>query len=82
VTRNLYVVLRWYVADDVLARLLPAGVKRADIAAKVPAEQYPAIYQSAMNMIKLLQFDSDAEDRSEYQRYIERAQARLKLIGP
>jgi hypothetical protein len=34
-----------------------------------------------MKAVKTQRFDSDAEDRGEYQRYVERAQARLKRIG-
>jgi hypothetical protein len=80
-TRNYYVILRWYFPDDLAARVLPSGVKRSDIADKVPHDQYPALYEKAMGLLKFLPYDSDADDRGEYQRYLERAQARLKLIG-
>jgi hypothetical protein len=78
---NLYVILRWYVADDLAQRLFPPGVTRSDIAKKLPPEQYLPIYENAMKAIKAQRFDPDGEDRSEYQRYVERAQARLKRIG-
>jgi hypothetical protein len=78
---GLYIILRWYVNDDVAARVFPAGVARSDIASKIPAAQYPAMYESAMKLVRTQRFDADAEDRSEYEHYVDRAQARLKRIG-
>jgi hypothetical protein len=80
IDHNLYIILRWYMMDEDAKALLPAGVGRTELT-KVPASEYPAIYDKLMKLIASRPYDPDKDDRSDYQRYVERAQARLKRIG-
>jgi hypothetical protein len=78
--RNMYIVLRWYMFDEDAKAILPAGKTREDLA-NIPPDQYPAMYAKLLERIAARPFDADKDDRSDYQRYLERAQARLKRIG-
>lgn len=77
---SLAIVFRYYLTDDVARAVFPAGVTRADLS-KLPDEQYLPVYERAMQAIAQQEYDPDAEDRSDYQRWHDRAQARLKRIG-
>ena len=79
IAKNLIVILHFYLPDPFTAQVLPPGVTRADID-KLSYEQRLQAYQVLVAALKGTQFDSDAEDRSDYQRYIERAQTRLARI--
>jgi hypothetical protein len=77
---NLAVIFRYYLTDEIAKAVFPEGVTRLDLS-KLPDEQYLPVYAKAMQLVARQQYDAEAEDRGEYQRYVERAQARLKQIG-
>ena len=77
---NLAVLFRYYLNDEIAKAVFPAGVSRADLS-KLPADQYVPAYEKALALLAQQPYDPDAEDRSDYQRLVERAQARLKQIG-
>ena len=77
---NMYVVLRWYVNEEIAAVIFPRGIARSDIS-KIPPQQYPALYDTALKIIRAQRFDPDKDDRSEYEHYVQRAQMRLKHTG-
>jgi hypothetical protein len=79
--RNLYILLRWYMPEEDAKTILPAGMTRNDISDKIPPGQYLGMYQQLKKQIAARPFDPDKDDRSDYERYVERAQARLKRIG-
>jgi hypothetical protein len=79
---NIGIVFRYYVPDQVAQQVLPAGVSRADVDRKdLTEEQMLGAYINAMNIINHAQYDPDAEDRGEYQRYIDRSMVRLRGMG-
>jgi hypothetical protein len=80
VIRNLYIVLRWYMPEDDAKAVLPPGMTREDIS-KIPGDQFPALYQQLHARLINKQWDPDKDDRSDYERYAERAVTRLKRIG-
>ena len=80
VRRNLAVVFKYYTNDEIAAAVFPPGVTRNDLS-KLPAEQYVPTYEKVRRAIGQQPYDSDAEDRGEYESYAARAQARLKQIG-
>jgi hypothetical protein len=77
---NLQVIFHYYIPEPVAQAVLPPGVTRSDISA-VPLDQLLPMYGRAMQLIATMPYDADTEDRGEYQRYVERAQARLARIG-
>jgi hypothetical protein len=82
VRANIGIIYRYYVPDELASKILPAGVTRAEVdPRKLTDEQLLDAYAKAMGAITQSQFDPDAEDRSEYVRYVERSLARLKTIG-
>jgi hypothetical protein len=82
VKANIGIVFRYYVPDPIAQQVLPPGVSRADVDRKeLTEEQMLGAYVNAMNLIAHGQYDPDAEDRGEYQRYIDRAMVRLKGMG-
>ena len=76
---NIYIVLKYYVSDDIAKRVFPPGVTRDNVE-NLPPQQFLPTYFAALQMLSNQRFDPDQEDRSDYQRYIERAFARLKEI--
>jgi hypothetical protein len=76
---SLAIVFRYYLNDEIARIVLPAGVTRADLS-KLPDDQYLPVYERALQAIAQQEYDPDAEDRSDYQRWHDRAQARLKQI--
>ena len=76
---NFYVILRYYMNDQLAPMILPPGTTRNDLT-KIPRDQYPVMYQKMKDLIAQAQFDVDSEDRSDYERYVDRAQMRLKRI--
>ena len=79
VSLNLAVILHYYLPDQLAPHVLPAGITRADIAKLTPEQRLEA-YQRLLDALKSYQFDPDAEDRSDYQRYVDRAQTRIARI--
>ncbi|MEO6434558.1 MAG: hypothetical protein ABIP55_02200 [Tepidisphaeraceae bacterium] len=80
VRMNVAVVFRYYVSDEIAHAIFPVGVSRGDLS-KLPADQYVPAYEKALTLIAQQPFDAEGEDRQDYQRALERAQVRLKLIG-
>ena len=76
---NLQVILRYYLPEEVAPAVLPPGVTRADVG-KLTLEQCRAGYQRLLEGLPQVRYDSDAEDRSDYQRYADRAMVRLTRI--
>jgi hypothetical protein len=77
---NQLVILKYYVDEGLAAEIFPKGVSRATIQT-VPADQYGPLIARAKTILKQRGHPND-EDRAEYERYITRAQARLKRIQP
>ena len=76
---NIYIVLKYYVPDDLAKQVFPSGVTRDNVE-QLPPQQFIPTYFAAMQALAHVRFDPDQEDRSDYQRYIDRAFARLKEI--
>ncbi len=81
---NILVVLRYYLPEPLAAGVLPKGVTRADLETKLKDYQARVdAYQKLMaGLPGIARFDTDADDRSDYTRSIDRAFARLKRIEP
>jgi hypothetical protein len=79
IQKNIYIVLRYYVPESMEQEIFPPGVTRDNLE-KLPPDRYLPSYAAALEMISHAQYDPDAEDRSDYERYIDRALARLKQI--
>jgi hypothetical protein len=77
---NLFMVLRYYVPEDIVKQTFPKGITRDNVE-QLPVDQYLPVYYASMQLIAQQRFDPDAEDRSDYQRSFERAMARLKQMG-
>ncbi|MEA2710031.1 MAG: hypothetical protein QOF78_2632 [Phycisphaerales bacterium] len=82
VKHNIGIIFRYYIPEPVAQQVLPPGLTRADVDKKdLTEDQMLVAYINAMRMIGQAQFDPDAEDRGEYQHYVDRAMLRLKAIG-
>ena len=83
VRRNIGIIFRYYVPDPIAQQVLPPNVTRADLINRkdLTDAQFVQAYVNAMNLIQQVEFDPDAEDRGEYQRYVDRAMLRLKAMG-
>ncbi|HYO09454.1 MAG TPA: hypothetical protein VER17_10820 [Tepidisphaeraceae bacterium] len=79
IAKNLLVILRYYTNEDLARAVLPQGMTRNDID-KLSLEQRMAAYLQ-LRRASNPQIDGDAEDRGEYERYLERAQLRLQRMG-
>jgi hypothetical protein len=77
VSGNLLVILRYYTPDELAAKILPAGMGRPDVE-KLTPEQRIAAYEKLVPALKTMPYDPDAEDRSDYQRYVDRAMTRMQ----
>ena len=80
VDKNFNIIIRYYMPDEIAARVFPPGVTRADAATRLTLEQKWQAYQGLHAAIAQARFDPDAEDRPEYERYIARAMDRYKRI--
>jgi hypothetical protein len=78
---NLNVIFRFYLPETVAQQVLPPGVGKQEAAAKLKLEELLVAYVRGMHGIAAAQFDPDAEDRSDFQRYIDRAILRLRAMG-
>ena len=76
---NIYIVLRYYVSDVIGKATLPPGVTRDNLE-KLPDDKYLSTYAASLELIHEQRYDPDADDRGEYENYINRALARLKQI--
>jgi hypothetical protein len=79
VQANIYIVLKYYVPDNIAKQVFPPGSTRDNVE-QLPPQQYLPVFDAAMQLIAHERFDPDQEDRSDYLRYIDRAMARLKEI--
>ena len=75
---NQRMILRYYTDDSIAAG---TGYNKNDLA-KIPTDQYSGLLQRAKALIiaRGAPYDAYAEDREEYEQYIERAEARLKNL--
>ena len=76
---NYLVILRYYMNDALAPQVLPEGMTRHELR-RIPPQQYPAMYQKMRELLAREPIDPDAEDRSDYERYVQRAETRLKRI--
>jgi hypothetical protein len=84
------VALRYYTADNIAEKVLPQGVSRATLGTGPPGSKTAVTEQDVRHMMEAvraeitrlggLDYDPNGEDRAEYDTYIARADARLKLI--
>jgi hypothetical protein len=79
--QNYRILLRYYTSEDQAARLFPNGLTRND-AKKIPADQLAGIYAKVMEEVSRQEFDPDADDRTEFKAYVDRAEKRLAQINP
>ena len=75
---NQLVILKYYIDETLAAAILPQGVSRATVQT-LPPERYGPLISTAMRMLNERGVPPD-EDRQEYERYIARAEARLKRV--
>jgi hypothetical protein len=78
---NLNVIFRYYTSDEIGRAVLPAGVDRQKAAESVPLGDLVVAYLRGMNLLARQQFDPDAEDRSDFQRYVDRSMLRLRALN-
>ncbi|HEV7300534.1 MAG TPA: hypothetical protein VGN72_14305 [Tepidisphaeraceae bacterium] len=78
--QNYRILLRYYADDQMTAKHYPAGLTR-ERTKEIPAPELRRVYQQIMNEVKSAPFDPYAEDRAEYEAYINRAEQRLQSIG-
>ncbi len=76
---NLDIIMHYYMSDDIATRLLPKGVTRSETG-KLSIEDKLKIFFTMKAIIAQRGFDADAEDRGEYERYIQRCDERVKRI--
>jgi hypothetical protein len=70
---NLNVVFRYYMFDAVAQAVLPAGIEQAEAAEKLPLGELVVAYLRGMTWSAASSSTPDAEDRSDFQRYVDRA---------
>lgn len=90
IEQNQLIILRHYVADEILAAALPRGYSLEDAKGigprQMPAQLYGPVLDRAREITQdlfrrgALAYDQHEEDRQEYEHYIERAQIRLRTI--
>jgi hypothetical protein len=78
ISGNIQLVLHYYLPEE-LTSVLPTGITRADVA-KLTYQQRIDAYGRLAQGLKTFKLDSDQDDRSDYQRYIDRATARIQRI--
>jgi len=78
---NQLVILKYYIDEGLAATILPSGVSRANVGT-LPAEQYGPLIEQAKKIMSQHGMPLEDEDRQEYERYITRAESRLKRIQP
>lgn len=76
---NIQLIMRYYLPEELLPTVLPAGMTRSDTS-KLTYDQCIEAYTKLVRGLRNMQIDSDQEDRSDYQRYVERAFARVDRI--
>jgi len=79
IARNGRIILRYYTDDGTFARVAPQGATRLDVPT-IPDDMVAPMISLASVYLKVSQNDIYGEDRGEYERYIQRAQARLRTI--
>ncbi len=84
---NLEIIFKYYMPDPVAKQALPAEATKSDLS-KITDDQIGPLYEKTMGTLEAWRqsdprnnYDPDQEDRSDYQRYVERAAIRLKQIG-
>ena len=78
-SKNLDLILHYYLPEEMSAQLLPKGVTRNDTA-KLSIEQKLRIFFTMKALLVQRGFDAEAEDRGEYERYVQRCDARISRI--
>jgi hypothetical protein len=81
--------IRYYTGDGLAAKILPAGVTRANIGTGPLGAKTQVTDEDVLHLLDALHAearkptsgDMNEEDRQEYMRYVERATERLKQIG-
>ena len=77
-----YLILRYYVADNVAAELFPQGVTRANIQTALPPEQRGELVHRLFQHMERTGVGAEyREDISEYATYLQRAQKRIDALS-
>src|SRR5262249_44509484 len=76
---NIQLILHYYLPEELVESVLPKGMTRGDTS-KLNYDQCVEVYTKLVHGLRMVKIDSDAEDRSDYQRYVERAFARIDRI--
>ena len=67
------------VPEELVPQVLPPGITRSDVG-KLNYQQGLDAYLRLVQALKTVRYDSDQEDRGDYQRYVDRAMTRLQRI--
>jgi hypothetical protein len=74
------IIFKYYI-DDQIAQAVLGNVKKDQLGMLTPQRVREILASAVAESAKRPELDSYGEDRAEYEQYINRANARLKLIG-
>jgi hypothetical protein len=77
--RNQFIIFSFYIDDELAAKAFPPNIRRTNIQ-EMPAAEYDKVMERIQVLGKQREYDPGADDRGEFERYIDRAAARLRHI--